>query len=70
MVLLQILCIESSETEISIEAARALAWNVLTNCCIIKEWNKILIPIQGSLKQETQLNTSFTKEATGMAYKI
>ncbi|BBM88893.1 hypothetical protein COTS27_00580 [Spirochaetota bacterium] len=53
---------KSVRAEVSIESPREDVWNVLTDVSTIKEWNKVLIPIEGEIKTGNTIKYEFYQE--------
>ena len=59
LILLYIFGNKSVHAEIQIETAPEEVWNVLTDTERIKEWNTVLIPIEGSLEEGNTIKYKF-----------
>lgn len=58
---------KSVNAEIVINAPTEEAWSVLTDINRVKEWNHVLIPIQGELKEGGKITYKFYQEENGKA---
>jgi len=58
---------KSVNAEIAINASTEEVWSVLTDVNRVKEWNHVLIPIQGELKEGTKITYEFYQEENGKA---
>lgn len=64
---------KSVHVEITIEAPPDKVWKVLTDHAEIKEWNKILIPLDGQFKEGTTIKYEFNQDensSTTMPAKV
>jgi hypothetical protein len=59
LILLYIFGNKSVHTEIEIQAAPQEVWNVLTNTEKIIEWNTVLVPVEGKLKEGNTVKYEF-----------
>lgn len=53
---------KSVHTEITINAPSEAVWSVLTDVQNIKEWNSVLIPVEGELVEGNQIKYEFYQE--------
>ena len=53
---------KSVHTEITIEATSNEVWAVLTNTSKIQEWNPVLIPIEGKLREGSKVKYEFRQD--------
>ncbi len=61
---------KSVHTEVTIVATPSEVWSVLTNVSTIKEWNKVLIPIEGELNVGNSIKYEFYQDEGGKASVI
>ena len=67
LVLLFVLGRKSVRAEIQINASPDQVWAVLTDISAVKEWNKVLIPVDGNLETGSTLKYEFYQEEGGKA---
>lgn len=56
---------KSVHTSIAIQATPDEVWNVLTDFSKVKEWNQVLVPMNGELKERTKIKYEFYQEIDG-----
>lgn len=56
---------KSVETEISIEASPEEVWNILMEVSTIKEWNNVLVPVNGEFEIGNKIKYEFYQEENG-----
>jgi len=59
--------LKSVETEIIINAAPETVWSVLTDFEKHKEWNEVLIPIKGELKEGSEITYEFHQDENNIS---
>ena len=67
LVLLWVIGKKSAKAEIVIHASPEDVWAVLTDTRTVKNWNKVLIPIQGNLHEGNTVKYEFYQEENGKA---
>lgn len=58
---------KSVNAEVSINGTKGDVWTVLTNFTKAKEWNKVLIPIEGTLEVGNKIKYEFYQDEGGKA---
>ena len=58
---------KSVQAEIQIEATQEEVWSVLTDFSTVKDWNTVLIPIEGKLGEGNTIKYEFYQEVNGKA---
>lgn len=58
---------KSVRAEVSIVANPQNVWSTLTNVAQVKDWNKVLIPIEGDLAEGSTVKYEFYQEENGKA---
>lgn len=58
---------KSVHTEISIPAPSGTVWSVLTDIQNTKTWNPVLIPLEGELKEGTQIKYEFRQDENSIS---
>lgn len=58
---------KSAHTEVIIKATPEKVWAVLTDFTQVKEWNSVLVPIQGELKEGNTIKYEFCQDEGGKA---
>ncbi|MEL6254461.1 MAG: SRPBCC family protein [Bacteroidota bacterium] len=53
---------KSAHAEIMIPATKEKIWNVLTDASAVKEWNTILIPLEGTYAEGNKIKYEFRQE--------
>ncbi|WP_044204228.1 SRPBCC domain-containing protein [Flammeovirga sp. OC4] len=56
---------KSVSTQVQIKASPKNVWAALSNTDNVKQWNKVLIPIKGELKEGNVINYDFYQEENG-----
>ncbi len=56
---------KSVQAEVTVNAQIDEVWNALTEADKIKEWNKVLIPVEGSLIENGTIKYQFYQEENG-----
>ena len=64
LVVLYVIGSKSVHTEVNIKANTKAVWQVLTDIKKAKEWNTVLVPIKGELKEGTKVKYSFSQEGS------
>ena len=62
LLILSLLGRKSVKSEILIPASPQAVWNVLTDLEKVKEWNPVLIPIEGELKEGATIRYEFHQD--------
>ena len=66
-IVLNLVGCKSVHTEIDISASPENVWNVLTDTQKIKEWNKVLIPIEGELEEGNTIKYEFHQDENNLS---
>ncbi|NME68223.1 SRPBCC family protein [Flammeovirga aprica] len=61
---------KSVSTQVQINTSPEKVWSVLSNAETVKQWNKVLIPLKGQLKEGSVINYEFYQDEGGKASKI
>ena len=56
---------KSVHTEVSIERSKEDVWKILTDFTTVKEWNKVLVPIDGTLELGNKVKYEFFQDEDG-----
>ena len=64
LVILYLLGRKSVHSEIVIQASPAEVWSVLTDVQKMKEWNPVLVPVEGELKEGATLKYKFFQKSS------
>ena len=58
---------KSVESEIQISSTKENVWKVLTDISMIKEWNKVLVPVEGDFAKGAKIKYQFYQDENGEA---
>lgn len=61
---------KSVSTEVMIKASKEEVWSALSKASTIQKWNKVLIPLEGEVKEGTKVKYEFHQEENGKPSKI
>ena len=67
LIILYVVGKKSAHTEIIIQAPPQKVWTSLTDISLVKEWNEILIPVEGVLKEGNKITYEFYQEPSNKA---
>ena len=67
LVILYIAGRKSAHSEIIIEASTSEVWSILTDVPQIKEWNSVLIPLEGDLRIGNTVNYEFHQDENNVS---
>ena len=61
---------KSVSTEVQIKASQDAVWQALSDASVVKEWNKVLIPVEGELAEGNSIKYEFYQDEGGEAAAI